>query len=86
MITVYARSTGRKMQLLRFQDYGEGPLAEVRPHPKDPKNKSLERWERNIRVVWDIDSMFFPGVSEPLDLFERAEWKRFNHDNLKEAV
>jgi hypothetical protein len=57
----------------------------VRPHPKAQEYKRLRSWEKIRDAVWLESWVYRPGVSEPLDLFERAEWARFYPENLRMA-
>jgi hypothetical protein len=54
----------------------------VRPHPKALEFRRLRSWEKARDAIWPESWVYRPGASEPLDLFERAEWARFYPGNL----
>ena len=81
MNTVFSRHTGRMMLVLDETPAG----VHVRPHPKAPEYRRLRSWEKIRDAIWPESWVYRPGASEPLDLFERAEWARYYPGNLRMA-
>ena len=57
----------------------------VKVHPRSPEYPRLDGWEKQRTVNWTEQEIFRPGVSKPLDLFERAGWAKCYPQNLRFA-
>lgn len=57
--TVENRRTGRRMEFLAVEDYGDGPLLRLRPAKGDPERTQWVRGE--TAVLWPRSWVWLPG-------------------------
>jgi hypothetical protein len=58
----------------------------VMPHPKAPEYRRLQRYEKERSFSWSPESVFIPGQSHSLDLFERHAWSTYYPMNMRFAI